>query len=288
MLCISFLILCNFCSGEIMSFIKEITYSREGKIYPSHSHVGIHQMVYIRNGDVVFRSGEKSYHITEPSVVFIGSDDPHSFISNNYKYERYCVSMFPEDAPNITKSDRLISIFVNRPPEFSHVLSVEKIKDRLDILFEMLYNEFMRGERDLPDSDMVIFRSILVLLYRFSPDAFPYEDESVRFTVHKIKERLAADLTERITLRSLSDEFHLSECYISRVFSKHVGMSLKAYRQKCKLSSACELLASTNFNITEICNLTGFTDMSNFSRYFKKEFGITPTEYRNRNKSNII
>ena len=240
---------------------------------------------YIKSGDVIFCSGERSYHITEPSVVFIGSDDPHAFISNNYKYERYCVSMDPEDTPNVTKSDRLISIFVNRPPEFSHVLPVGEIKDRLDILFDMLYNEFKRDGRDLPDSDMFLFRSILVLLYRYMPSAFPYEDESVRFTVHKIKERLAADLTERITLRSLSEEFHLSECYISHVFSKHAGMSLKAYRQKCKLNSACELLISTNFNITEICNFTGFTDMSNFSRYFKKELGMTPTEYRNKNKS---
>jgi AraC-like DNA-binding protein len=82
------------------------------------------------------------------------------------------------------------------------------------------------------------------------------------------------------SLRYISDMLNYNQDYLSRFFKKHMGMSIKQYIHLQQMEEAKKLLLQTNDTIKEIAYHIGFTDEKYFVRIFKKEEGITPSQYR--------
>jgi AraC family transcriptional regulator of arabinose operon len=83
-----------------------------------------------------------------------------------------------------------------------------------------------------------------------------------------------------ISVSEICKMIGVSQPYLYNVFKEHLGMSTKAYISACKLSEAKRLLSETDFNVTEVASAVGFADSLAFSRFFSKEVGCSPTEYR--------
>lgn len=83
-----------------------------------------------------------------------------------------------------------------------------------------------------------------------------------------------------ITLSHLAKHFNRSKSYISHLFKKENGMTIRAYCNKLKLEDARKLLLKTDIPVTEIALDAGFNDTSYFIYLFKKRFGISPLQYK--------
>ena len=86
--------------------------------------------------------------------------------------------------------------------------------------------------------------------------------------------------TENITLEDLSRVADRNPQYISAVFSKTCGMSLKEYITSLRIEEARRLLRSSNMPIGDVAVRTGYQDAKYFSRIFQKTTGQSPREYR--------
>lgn len=86
--------------------------------------------------------------------------------------------------------------------------------------------------------------------------------------------------TEHITLAELSRVTDRNPQYISAVFSKACGMSLKEYITSLRIEEAKRLLRATSSPISTIALKTGYQDAKYFSRMFQKHTGQTPRDYR--------
>lgn len=64
-------------------------------------------------------------------------------------------------------------------------------------------------------------------------------------------------------------------------FKQTHRMTFKEYLQQTRIGYACKLLQEHDLNIAEIAYQSGFENISNFNRQFKKIKGITPTQYQN-------
>ncbi len=73
---------------------------------------------------------------------------------------------------------------------------------------------------------------------------------------------------------------HISEAGLYRYFVGLYGMSPKQYILKLRLNAAVELLLQGTKSVQEIAADTGFQDAKYFSRIFKKQFGVPPSQYR--------
>jgi two-component system response regulator YesN len=85
---------------------------------------------------------------------------------------------------------------------------------------------------------------------------------------------------EEINLSNLSDYFHVSPTYLSKLFKKVEGINIVNYINEIRMEQAKTLLVHSVLTIEEISDQIGYKTQNYFSFIFKKIVGYTPTEYR--------
>lgn len=94
--------------------------------------------------------------------------------------------------------------------------------------------------------------------------------------VHYIHKNIGTDLRRT----DIAKEVNLNEDYLSRIFKKQMGVSLKEYILQEKMYLARNLLKNTKFSISVISERVGFDNFAHFSKSYKKLMGKTPAEER--------
>ena len=87
------------------------------------------------------------------------------------------------------------------------------------------------------------------------------------------------NLDKRLSVNMVAKGVYLSTSYISALFRKNLRMSPSKYIHRVKISESKRLIQSGNYTLTEISQKLGFATLQHFSRLFKAETGVTPSEY---------
>lgn len=91
------------------------------------------------------------------------------------------------------------------------------------------------------------------------------------------------DTNLNLSLEQASKELDINPAYLSREFSKYFeNLSFGEYIRKMRIEKAIQLIQTTNYSLTEIAYLTGFSDQSHFTRIFKKFTGQNPLSFRKK------
>ena len=85
---------------------------------------------------------------------------------------------------------------------------------------------------------------------------------------------------EPITLNTIAELVQLNPIYFSSLFKRETGKNFTEYLTEYRVKIAKEMLRSTNKNVNEIADALGYADARYFSKVFKKEVGVKPTDYR--------
>lgn len=93
-------------------------------------------------------------------------------------------------------------------------------------------------------------------------------------------EYMVKNFREEITVAQLAALTHLSESYFMSCFKKAAGVGAIGYLAQLRMDAACEALACTEEQISEIALACGYENLSNFNRQFRKITGCSPKEYR--------
>jgi len=96
------------------------------------------------------------------------------------------------------------------------------------------------------------------------------------------------DMNLTLSLTNLAESVNINPTYVSRSFARYFDdLSFGEYIRKQRIDKAVQLLESTRYSLTEIAYLTGFSDQSHFTRIFKKQMGLLPSEFRKSGKGKI-
>ncbi|MDO5154736.1 MAG: response regulator [Eubacteriales bacterium] len=94
------------------------------------------------------------------------------------------------------------------------------------------------------------------------------------------KEYIGQNYNKDISLVDVSREVNISPYYFSKVFKDETGWNFIEYLTNIRIEKAKELLLNTECSMKEICVMVGYSEPNYFSRSFKKNVGVTPTEYK--------
>lgn len=82
-------------------------------------------------------------------------------------------------------------------------------------------------------------------------------------------------------VEELAERLEINKSYLVRLFSAHMGLTPGKYLTRVKLEMAKEYLLEHEYNLETIAGLCGFSGAHYLCRVFKKEFGVTPQNWRN-------
>lgn len=106
------------------------------------------------------------------------------------------------------------------------------------------------------------------------------KEEQSSGVIAQAKNYIDTHYNKDISLDDVSREVEISPYYFSKLFKEETGENFIEYVTNIRLERARELLAKTEYSMKEICGEIGYADPNYFSRIFKKNVGLTPTEYK--------
>jgi AraC-like DNA-binding protein len=99
-----------------------------------------------------------------------------------------------------------------------------------------------------------------------------------QYTIQAAREYLEEHFEKHVSLEELADIAHASPFYLNRIFRQEVGLPPHEYQIQVRIKQAQSFLQAGK-SIAETAHLTGFSDQSHLTRFFKRYVGISPGEY---------
>jgi AraC family transcriptional regulator of arabinose operon len=152
--------------------------------------------------------------------------------------------------------------------------------------FARLFGQFMRlMEHPKSPSGVLLLKAramelmAMILEEAFSSAQYQMEDESADIIPSMVMD-VKNNCTARAILPLLAEKYRLHPTYLSNRFTQVLGVSPAQLQSRFRLERAKELLLTHALNVSEIAGLLGYENSNNFTRFFRRETGVTPSQWR--------
>lgn len=98
--------------------------------------------------------------------------------------------------------------------------------------------------------------------------------------VNSILEYIHSNYADISGLDDIANEIHITKQYMCQLFKKHTLVTVSDYLNNVRINNACEMLRSSDMNITETAMQCGYNSPMYFCKVFKKIVHMTPNEYK--------
>lgn len=161
---------------------------------------------------------------------------------------------------------------------------------------EYLFTQICRAEPTVQNGSLYFESKVLELISLLQMQqehqkAFPEVsalDEATVAMVRRLAVFLESHCDQHLTLETLGKIFYTNKNKLSYLFRLVYNESIPAYIQKMRLEKAQKQLEHPGISIYEIASSVGFKNQGSFSEWFKKETGLTPSEYRSGAGSGLV
>ncbi|MCE6988483.1 AraC family transcriptional regulator [Dyadobacter sp. CY323] len=272
---------------------KESTIVVQDNILPHYyNHLHRHREVQIEwvvDGSGILIAGNYMQRFEAGDVYIIGPNQSHIFKSDE--------SYFNQEEPRQIHS---VSIFFDPIYLSQNILSLPEMTG-IRKFVGGLHNGFQIFEPDhkmikqtiteiMQHRDSLRVASFISLLHHFSTrDLKPLatnnsehrisEVEGIR--MDRIFQYLMSHYKQHISLADISGIASLTPQAFCRYFKKHTDKTFVAFLNEVRINEACKIILSDQFNgFSEVSYQTGFDNVTNFNRVFKKTTGMSPREYQ--------
>lgn len=248
-----------------------------------HSHA-FAELLYCCSGEADYLLGSRRYSIRRGDVVFIPAGVSHRPIFRHPEekayYERIVIWINEEFLRKW--SERMPE--QNRSAHRGHlsdgfVLSLDSSRNvSLTGRFQEICREAEREEEGWQTVVCGTAVSLLALLLR----AVTEEEQHAAAKDELLDQVLLfidLHLSEKLRLEDTAARFHVSESTLSKLFRSHMNTSFYQYVTQCRLNAAKSLIAR-ELPMSEVAEQVGFCDYTSFYRAFKKEYELSPGQYR--------
>ncbi len=153
---------------------------------------------------------------------------------------------------------------------------VEEIRDGLARIYSMKGNTY---EASVAMTGQLY--SLLAVFMHYSDREDQEKDIQLTY-VEKAESYIGTNYSYPITVEDIADYVGISRSHLFRSFQNYVRKSPKEYLSEYRIKQACHLLKETTLSVSAIAYSVGFANNLYFSKAFKKQKGIGPSEYRKK------
>lgn len=245
-------------------------------IFALHYH-DFSELVIVSAGSGVHIWNDIPYPITCGDVFYINAADRHGYQSvNNLKldnilYRRDSLTMLSAIAPFIPAVDA---------PESQRYWQVNTAcLSQLRCLIDELSIEGQKPDRLSVSLSEALFLQLIIVLYRYrrQPDT---PSPALEHQLDMVLNALHSSISHSFHLEQFCQEKQISPRSLRRLFKQRTGMTINGYLQQLRLCRAMALLRNPIHSISQIAAECGYEDSNYFASVFRKEVGMTPSEYR--------
>ena len=148
-------------------------------------------------------------------------------------------------------------------------------RDTSDLLLQQLSQMKTAGEMSDPPDFTGIFTE---LVRRFK------KTTETNYIADQAKDYIAAHLYRKFSIQQMADDLSVDRSYLSRTFSESQGETISGYIRGERLKAAANLLKFSEEPVSAISEYMQFSTPGKFCGYFWEKYGVTPAQYRRKNK----
>ena len=247
-----------------------------------HSH-NYYEMVYVlSNSGTQYLVGTKRYLLQRGDIILVPPGIGHKplFPAQLAEPYRRIVIWFSTDFIDGIKT---ILPFDSIPKE-ERVFLLRTAGTPWDSMGRLFHLGLKEAQEKKEGWQIALYGNTMQLLTHFwramrEPENRPPKTEKPEL-LDDVVSYIETHLHEKISLADTATRFFVSESTIGQTFQKKMHVSFYHYVTQRRLIAAKSMILEEG-NLDILCEKVGFTDYSAFYRAFKKEFGISPREYRN-------
>lgn len=253
-----------------------------------------HELIIVVSGILHIKIGDHTYAAEKNTLLLIPQGTLHygtQSCPENTSF--YWLHFILPGSWELQQNNDLKQFLGDKYP-YNHALIIPNHSQELDfsrinILCNQLLDIMHRNESNRYYLDLLMTSLLIEITEEI---AFIYQKNKVNHNENKtlsfITEWIKASLEQDLSLKIIANKFNYSPAYLSRMFSKEMGVTLTEYIRTLRIDRAKSLLGSLSVSIEEISNICGFHDEKYFMRCFKKQELMTASEYREAfNKTQI-
>ncbi len=251
-----------------------VTYSDidvKSPLNTTETHIHKECEIYINlSGDISFEVENHIYPVSQGSVIITRPYEYHHCIYHSDKPHRHYWILFSSDG-----NDELLKLFFQRRRGISNHIKLDEsgLKKACEIMEELL-------KKDTNELDRYIcFFNLLKILE--SGTSVDYDEDFVGLPsdVRLALKYMYDNISTRISAEKLAESAFVSVNTLERHFKATLNATPFEVLRKKRLIYSLELLRHGK-TVYETCELCGFSDYSNFIMLFRKQFGITPLQFK--------
>ena len=259
-----------------------------GTVWHYHPELELH---YVMKGEGVRFIGDNVSNFSAGEILLLGENLPHTWRCNKeYFYE---ASDLQVEAIVIQfRMDCLGADLLNLTEMYAIRKLFEKAKRGVAVKGEtnrQLVRLMQQSVTGTPLQRVIVLLSILELLAESndlelitSPYAFYKSNELETIRLNEVCSYTLSNYEKEITLDEISSVANLSVTSFCRYFKLMTHKTFHDFLTEIRISHACRALIENQLNIDMICFESGFNNVSNFYRQFKRIKGLTPLEYKQK------
>ncbi len=257
------------CIGyEDVSLEKDVVRSSDMKKTDILLHV-------VLDGEGYLNTGGQKYTLHKNDIFCLFSGTDFEYCQNMENRWKYCWVEFSG-----SKAKRLCELCGFSKTEPVRTLESDAVRQ----LFIGQVNDLIAQRNNSQYSAL----SFMYKLFDLLSEGMPKQEEKtenvernehfINSVVYYIIENYAR---KDFSLSRISEHFHITSSYLSKLFLKYVGIQISKYIIGLRLRKAAELLENKDHMVKEVASLVGYNDQYFFSKEFKKYYNVSPSVYQN-------
>lgn len=261
------------------AFVRQCTHDYA---FPGETH-NFWEFVYILEGSATILADERVVNLKKNQMIFHKPHEFHTLKPADNTLPKIFVMSFGVSGKQMDKFNN--KIFYLQPKQRTMLLSILEYmqeNNNIDSKNTTPLTYLQRFGDNTCYGQTVKNMTELFLMALSNMDIgtqFVENNETIIYS--KAISFIEENIYDKISVERLSKECNVSVAYLKKIFSKYTGLGIHEYILKSKIALAKQMLDSGR-SVTNISNKLSFSSQNYFSFVFKRETGISPTEYRKK------